>query len=251
VTNMMGAVRIAAFAIAATSGLVAAPASAQFFLRSFQYAGDAVRGDEPGMMQPLPGATADETQAALVWTMRSALNVAALQCQFEPTLLTVGNYNAILTDHKEELAKSWTTLTKYFQRTNKVPRAAQGALDQFGTRTYSSFATVASQYGFCRTANSIGRDALFSPRGGLSSLAQTRMKELRNSLTPYGEQHFPRSIGFDRATTPRLDALCWDKKARWQDKKCGPLTWPMAATTIAEAPAPLVAQPAPVVSASR
>ena len=31
----------------------------------------------------------------MVWNLRAALNVAALQCQFGPTLLTLPNYNAI------------------------------------------------------------------------------------------------------------------------------------------------------------
>ena len=42
---------------------------------------------------------AGRVRAALVWNLRAALNVAALQCQFAPTLLTVDNYNAMLNDH--------------------------------------------------------------------------------------------------------------------------------------------------------
>ncbi|MDR6125540.1 hypothetical protein QE361_001130 [Sphingomonas sp. SORGH_AS802] len=217
------------------AGLSAAPASAQFFLKNYDYAGAPVQGDEPGIMQTLPDATPTEKTAALVWTMRSALNVAALQCQFEPSLLTVGNYNAILTDHQEELKNTWTTLMKYFARTAKSAKAGEAAIDAFGTRTYSSFATVSSQYGFCRTASSIGREALFMPRGSLATLAQTRMRELRNSLVPYGEQRFSRYIGFDRATLPRLDTVCWGKKGEWQVKKCGSIGWPPAGAAVAAA----------------
>jgi hypothetical protein len=208
------------------AGAAASPASAQFFMQNRDYAGTPVRGDEPGMGAPLPGATPTEVTAGLVWNMRAALNVAALQCQFEPTLLTRENYNAVLLDHKDELAKTWQTLTAYFKRTSKTAKDGQNALDQFGTRTYSSFATVSSQYGFCRTANAIGRDALFQPRGTLAEIAQNRMRELRNSLTPYGEQRFPRYIGWDTVAVPRLDAICWSKKAEWQVKKCGEMAWP-------------------------
>lgn len=216
-----------AIALGVTAGglAAAAPASAQFYLQHYDYSGAAVRGDEPGLAQPLPGATPDEMRAGLVWTMRSALNVAALQCQFEPTLLAVGNYNTMLVDHSAELKQSWDALGRYFTRTTKTKREGQGALDQFGTRTYSSFATVSSQYGFCRTAGSIGRDVLFTPRGGLGALAQARMRELRNSLVPYGEQRFARSVGYDRAFIPRLDPICWNKKG-WRENKCGPLNWP-------------------------
>jgi len=207
------------------AGLAASPASAQFFLQNYDYAGTGANSPLP-IAEALPGATPDETKAALVWTMRSALNVAALQCQFEPTLLAVGNYNAMLLDHKDELKTSWDRLTKYFVRTAKTPKDGQNNLDRFGTRTYSSFATVASQYGFCRTAHSIGRDALFAPRGELANVAQSRMRELRNSLVPYGEQRFSRYIGYSTVSVPRLDAICFNKKAEWQVKKCGTIAWP-------------------------
>lgn len=173
-----------ALGCAATSLVAAAPASAQFFLRSHDYHGEEVTGTEANLGQVLPGATPVELRAAMAWNLRAALNVAALQCQFEPTLLTRENYNAVLLDHKDELAGVWQTLTKYFTRTSKTPRDGQNALDQFGTRTYSNFATVSAQLNFCQTASEIGRDAVFAPRGGFGPLALSRIRELRNSLTP-------------------------------------------------------------------
>ena len=144
--------------------MAATPAPAQFFLRSHTFEGQPVRGDEAGMIgQPMPGATPAELKAALVWNMRAGLNVAALQCQFEPTLLTVANYNAILLDHKDEFKNAFDTLGKYFNRVGKTTAAGQKLLDQFGTRTYSSFVTVGGQYGFCQTAAALGRDAVIWP----------------------------------------------------------------------------------------
>ena len=214
---------------AVTSLAAAAPASAQFFLRSHDYRGEAVTGVEANLGQVLPGASPEELRAAMAWNMRAALNVAALQCPFEPTLLTRENYNAVLLDHKDELAGVWQTLTKYFTRTAKTAREGQNALDQFGTRTYSNFATVSAQLNFCQTASEIGRDAIFTPRGGFVPLAMSRIRELRNSLTPYGEQHFQRYLGRDRASQPRLDPICWNKKGEWVTKKCGTFAWPPAA----------------------
>jgi hypothetical protein len=209
--------------------LGATPASAQFFLQSRDMRGAAIEGAEANIGQVLPGATPSELRAALAWNMRAALNVAALQCQFAPTLLTVDYYNAMLRDHNDELKGAFDTLTKYFARTAKTKAEGQTALDQFGTRTYSGFATVAAQYGFCQTASAIGRDAVFTPRGSFSALATARTRELRNSLMPSGEQRLPFYIGQDRATAlPRLDALCWNKKAEWQVKKCGVQAWPPA-----------------------
>lgn len=212
------------------AGMVAAPAPAQFFLKSHPFEGQPVRGDEPGIIgQPLPGATPEELKAALVWNMRAGLNVAALQCQFEPTLLTVPNYNAILADHRDEFKKSFDALGKYFTRVGKSPAAGQKMLDQFGTRTYSSFVTVGGQLGFCQTAAAIGRDAVFQPRGRFAELAAARTAELRASLLgSYGEQAISRTVAVDRPALPRLDAQCWDKKGNWSEKKCGPMNWPPA-----------------------
>ncbi len=224
----MRVLRVAAGAALGMAALGAAPASAQFYLQSKPLAGQPVKGDEPGIIgSPLPEATPDELRAGLVWTMRAALNVAALQCQFEPTLNTVRNYNALLLDHRDELKKSFDVLTSYFTRTGKTKAAGQTALDQFGTRIYSSYATVGAQRGFCQAANIIGADANFTPRGHFFELAETRMQEVRNSLVPFGEQRFPRSEWRDVAVVrPRLDAACWNKKGEWQPKKCGVSTWP-------------------------
>ena len=223
---------VSAIALAGMT-LAAMPASAQFFMKSRDLSGEPVLGDEAGMGQALPGATPQERRAALVWNMRAALNVAALQCQFEPSLLTVANYNAILTDHKAELQASFDTLTKYFTRVAKTKKDGQTALDQFGTRTYSGFATVTAQYNFCQTAGAIGRDAVFQPRGQFGAFAEARSRELRNSLVPWGEQSFSRFNGYSVAFLPRLDAICWSKKGEWVAKKCGDQNWPPVGTGMA------------------
>lgn len=214
----------AAAAIVVVPAAAPAPAAAQFFFKSKVLEGGRVNGDEPGIGQPLPGATPAELKAGLTWNMRAALNVAALQCQFEPSLLTVANYNAILADHRAELKASFDTLTAYFVRVNgKNAKRGQVALDQFGTRTYAGFATVAAQYNFCRTAAQIGRDALFTPRGEFGELSHQRMRELRNSLVPWGEQQFGRQQP-GPATLPRFDKACWSGE-NYNVRRCGnPLT---------------------------
>ncbi|WP_375426987.1 hypothetical protein [uncultured Sphingomonas sp.] len=229
----MRVLRVAAGAVLAMYASGAAPLSAQFYLQSKPLAGQPVKGDEPGIIgSPLPGATPDELRAGLVWTMRAALNVAALQCQFEPTLGTVRNYNALLVDHRDELKNSFDVLTKYFVRTGKTKKEGQTALDQFGTRIYSSYATVGAQRGFCQTANTIGTDANFTPRGHFFELAEARMQEVRNSLVPFGEQRFPRNDWREIAVVrPRLDAMCWNKKGEWRANKCGVSSWPATSPT--------------------
>lgn len=231
--------------LAATAGMfAAAPASAQFFLKSVNLAGERVSGAEPGMTGPeLPGATAPELRAALVWNLRAALNVAALQCQFEPTLLTLPNYNAVLKDHAIELRDSYATLEKYFSRTLKDKKKGMTELDKFGTRVYSGFSTVSGQLSFCQTAASIGHDALFAKRGALGDLAHGRMRELRASLAPWGEQFRYRAsyaVPPVSPIPPFGNAKCW-KKDKYQPKKCGALPLPQSparATQVADQRSP-------------
>jgi hypothetical protein len=208
----------------------AAPASAQFFLKPANLAGEPVTGAEPGMIGPaMPGASESELRAALVWNLRAALNVAALQCQFEPTLLTLNNYNAILTDHAGELKTSYGTLEKYFTRANaNNKKAGLTELDRFGTRVYSGFSTVSGQLSFCSAAASIGHDALFARKGQLGDLAQKRMRELRSSLAAWGEQQFPRKFNRQPPPSPRTppfgNEVCW-KNHSYVVKKCGAPQW--------------------------
>jgi hypothetical protein len=209
-------------ALAATVGTaLATPASAQFFFQSHDMTAPPIDGEEPGQIK-LPDATPAEVRANLVWNLRSALNVAALQCQFEPTLLNVENYNVMINNHKDELKTAFDTLVKYFNRTNKTPKLGQVALDRFGTRTYSSFTTVGAQYGFCQTASQVATNAAYAKRGELYKVAIADMGTLRNSLTPWGEQRFPRRPRIEtRVSVPRFDAMCWGKNGEWVERRCG------------------------------
>jgi len=216
-------------AAAGAAALVgAAPASAQFYFKGPDVAGPRVTGEEPGILaQALPGATQTELRAAMVWNLRAALNVAALQCQFAKTLLTLPNYNTILKDHAVELNGSYGTLTKYFMRTNKTPKAGQMALDQYGTRVYSSFSAVHAQLTFCYTADDISQQVIFAPRGQFGEVAAERLRELRNSLTKWGEHQFPAFHYYyvpASAPVPLFsDVKCWRKEiytpSRCQPKK--------------------------------
>ena len=224
--------RILAIASTALFAFTAAtPARAQFFFQSPDLRGPVVDGSEPGMLaQALPGATPVELKAALAWNLRAALNVAALQCQFSPMLMTLPNYNKLINDHAGELKTQYDVLGKYFIRTNKTPKAGQTALDQYGTRVYSSFSTVMAQLTFCQTAGEVAHMAVFTPRGSFTTLAQERLRQLRNSLVLMGEQRFPGGINMPAHTPalPRFDDVCW-RRGEWQAKKCGRMVWPPAA----------------------
>lgn len=201
----------------------AMPASAQIFWKSPDYTGAPVTLDEPGMGVALPGATPAEQRANLVWQLRAGLNVAALQCQRFPTLLLRDIYGGVLINHKEELAKTYATLTNYFRRVEKTPKAGQQALDRYGTKTYIGMSTVQGILGFCETSSRVGRSALYAPRGALDIVAMERLRELRNSLLPGREQQFTIGHNPPTMTFPSLAKQCWRKvkKVEAYDVRCG------------------------------
>ncbi len=199
---------------------LAQPATAQLFWQLPDFKGAPIVPGEAGVGEALAGATPEEERAAVAWQLRSGLNVMALQCQFDRTLLTENTYNTILTNHKAELEAAYAKIGGYFKRTIKNPKAAQGALDRYGTRTYIGFSTVRAQLGFCQTASNIAHAAAFAPRGSFTILATERLRELRNSLVHVGEQLFRFPRPQVTILYPSFDRKCWDKKDTYRTK-CG------------------------------
>lgn len=210
--------------LAIASALSATPASAQFFFKNPDLKGAPVTVNEPGVTLALPDATPVEHRAGLVWSLRAALNIAALRCQFEPTLMSVQKYNAVLIDHQAELKMSLDALNKYFARTSKTKKGTVG-LDQYGTRLYSMFSNVGSQYLFCQTAADIAHDAIVAPRGKLYVVAENRLREMRNGMRLLGEQAFGGRLGLDMSQVriPRFDPACWTKQNYYNARVCGPI----------------------------
>jgi len=188
----------------------AGPAFAYLFWVQPNFQGEPVKGDEPGIGMPLPKATPAELRAHMLWNMRAGLNVAALQCQFSPILLTVPNYNDLLAKNADELNQAYKMLGAYFKRTGG--KAWQKAFDQYTTRTYNGFSTMHAQLGFCETASLIGRDARKLGRGNLTQLAINRMREFRNSLVPTGDMINARRWISVPIQPPSMSKDCWDKK---------------------------------------
>jgi hypothetical protein len=210
-TRALRAMAMAGFAAAA----LAAPqaATAQLFLHQPDFKPSPIAGSDPLVGLPVPGATAAEYRSHLLWNLRSGLNVAALQCQFSPYLRAVPNYNAFLAHHSAELATAYTTLNGYFKRVHGAK--GQKLFDDYSTMTYNNFSTLQAQTGFCQTATNIAKTALSIPKGQLFTLAEARMRELRNSLVPAydrpGGSFNPYMISVS-GRMPPLDNACWTKK---------------------------------------
>lgn len=218
--SLMIAVPASAQGATVTAVPAAPPATAAYlYWVKPNFAGEPVHGGEPGIGLPMPGASAKELRAHLLWNMRAGLNVAALQCQFSPSLMTVRNYNEILRHHARELNDAYTMLGAYFKRT--AGKGWQKALDEYTTRTYNGFSTLHAQIGFCETAGLIGRDALGQRKGDLYITAEQHMREFRNSLVPARDGLFAYRTNLAPRQLVNLDAVCWDRKGRYRDRKCG------------------------------
>jgi hypothetical protein len=158
----------------------------------------------------LPGATLAEKKAGLVWTLRTGLNIAALQCGFDRTLRTESNYNAIINDHKVELNTTVNTLMAYFKRTTKSVGAGQKAFDGYGGKLYSGLSAVQGQLQFCTAASLVGRRTLNAKPGSLATVAQEQVRSLYNGVNArIGDQFYRRPWLGTKIRNPSWDARCW------------------------------------------
>jgi hypothetical protein len=200
---------IAAAVVAATLGAV--PAPAQLFLSTPDLRASPIEPNDPLVGLPLPGATAAEYRAHLLWNLRAGLNVAALQCQFSDYLRAVPNYNGLLAHHSVELAAAYTALNNYYKRT--LGAKGQKAFDDYSTITYNNWSAAQAQQIFCQTATNITKSALAAPKGQLFPLAQARLRELRNALVPvYDTRPAYRPYLIRLQPLPPLSPGCWSKK---------------------------------------
>lgn len=215
---------LAGLALAITP-MMALPASAQFFWTPPDMSAPPLTDAAAATALGLPGATPAEIKAGLAWNLRAALNVAALQCQFEPTLLSTSNYNAMIAHHDAELDVAQAALLGYFQRTVGKGKAGQSASDMYNTRIYSGYSTVQAQKGFCQATAEVGRQAIFADRGTLNEVGRTGLGSIKKSLVAVGEQFYG-TPGYDYVVTlPSFDPKCWKKGVllpachqAWNDK---------------------------------
>jgi len=203
-------------AAASVFALAPAPAAAQLFFYNPEIKSGPIDPSDPLVGEPLPGATAAEQRANLLWNLRAALNVAALQCQPDshgpekkPSFMRAAdNYNGFIAHHAGELASAYQALGKYFLRTNGPKGAA--LFDQYSTRTYNGFSTT-SVYGFCQIATADLKSGLRVPKGQLVPFAAAHMRELRNSLAPSADRplvYNPYLVQV--AALPNLTDACWN-----------------------------------------
>ena len=203
--------RLAA-AVASLAVFAASAAPAQTFITPPDFSAPTTQPGDAQVGLPLPGATAAEQRSAMIWNLRAAMNVAALQCQFSPTLMTVANYNQLLRNATRELAAAHDSLQGYFSRTIGKGKAGATAFDQYSTRTYNGFSTLYGQLGFCDTTAKGGLDAIGRPKGELYKAAAEWLGPIRKALLPNADRIF--AVGYSTLSVQRFTNPCVTAKGK-------------------------------------
>jgi len=138
----------------------------------------------------------------LVWHLRSAWNVAGLNClvpEYEPIL---GAYRGFLTKNARSLKATNDRIEAEYAKKHKTKRAAYVARDGTVTQVYNFFALPAARSGFCRAALDMSNRALASPPTDPLAFARANFDGL---LVPF-ETFFDDYEAYQRASAE------WDAK---------------------------------------
>ncbi|RNJ62640.1 MAG: hypothetical protein EDM03_11255 [Porphyrobacter sp. IPPAS B-1204] len=138
----------------------------------------------------------------LVWNLRSAWNVAALNClapEYEPIL---EGYRAFLTTNAKSLKAVNDRLEKSYTSRFRVKRDAIIARDGYTTQVYNFFAEPAARAGFCRAALDMANRAMVGPKTDPLSFARANFDGL---LMPF-DQFFNEYEAYQQASA------AWDDK---------------------------------------
>jgi hypothetical protein len=138
----------------------------------------------------------------LVWNLRSAWNVAALNClspEYQPIL---DSYRAFLNGNTRALTRVNDRIEKSYTSRFRIRRDAIVARDGYTTQVYNFFALPAARAGFCRAALDMANRALAAPPSDPLAFAQANFDGL---LLPF-DQFFIEYEAYQRASAE------WDAK---------------------------------------
>jgi hypothetical protein len=142
------------------------------------------------------------TDDQLVWNLRSAWNVAALNClapEYQPIL---DGYRAFLAGNARKLTAVNDRIEKSYTSRFRVRRDAIVARDGYTTQVYNFFALPAARAGFCRAALDMANRSLTAPPTDPLAFAQANFDGL---LVPF-DQFFVEYEAYQQASA------AWDAK---------------------------------------
>ena len=164
-------------------------------------------GASKGMVIPMVATTgvrqtvnANLTPAQTTWNLRSALNVAALNCLDPKYTGLVENYGAMLKNNARELSATNRALQSEFrQRYGGTYRDVQ---DSYMTQVYNYFALPPAKNAFCDVAFAVSQEALAVPSGDLEVFAASALPRIESAFEDF----------FRAYEQYRIDLQAWDSR---------------------------------------
>ncbi len=148
-------------------------------------------------------APAPESREHTLWKLRSALNVAALQCQFDPSLKLIENYKLFLNSHKIILDEARSALTA---------RMGINAFDHYSTQQVNNFSSVDDQVIFCGKAAAAAAEANAAADSDLIKIAETRVPEMQIAVRTHAILKLKTALNMAAVQCKTIPSLNIDKR---------------------------------------
>lgn len=118
------------------------------------------------------------SSAQTIWNLRSALNVAALNCQDLKHTGMVENYGAFLKRNDRQLSTTNRTLTAEFK--DKYGKTYRDEQDTYMTQVYNYFALPPAMDNFCDVSFAVGQESLLVEPKDLESFAARSLPRIES-----------------------------------------------------------------------
>lgn len=143
---------------------------------------------------------ANLTTAQKVWNLRSALNVAALNCLDLKHAPILENYKVLLKSHASALAAANRTLASEFRQ--KYGATYRDVQDSYMTQVYNYFALPPAIDEFCDMSLTVSNELSTVPKGGLDAFAATALPRIEGVFENF----------FRAYEQYRIDVAAWDAR---------------------------------------
>ena len=164
-------------------------------------------GATTGMAIPLVAAdgvrqtvNANLTPAQTTWNLRSALNVAALNCPEPQRTAIVDNYTAILKTNARQLSATNRALQSEFRQ--KYGPTYRDVQDSYMTQVYNYFALPPALSRFCEVSYAVSQEALVVQPGSLDVFAAAALPRIESVFDDFYRAY----------EQYRVDLAAWDSQ---------------------------------------
>ncbi|MFN2098563.1 hypothetical protein [Altererythrobacter sp. MF3-039] len=153
---------------------------------------------------------ANLTPAQMTWNLRSALNVAALNCLDMRHAGILPNYKTFLEAHSRDLRTTNRALADEFRK--KHGSGYRDVQDSYMTQVYNYFALPPVQDAYCDMALTVSNELALVPKGELGTFSAMALQRIEGVFEDF----------FSSYEQYRVDLAAWD--ARYAGTVPGPTT---------------------------